>query len=404
MCIAPHSLRRNIRAAVSGNAFYALCQFGMLVALVRLTNPTEVGRYALALAIAGPAFVFANLKLRQIQVTDARGDYTFGQYLGQRLVTTCVVTMLVSGLGALWMERSQYLMLAAVVVVKALESIIDIAYGAMQRRERLPLVARAQLWRGGVGLVVFAVAAAATKSASWAVVALSATTTVQMVMNLVRVRRLDVAVRPSFVGLGPLTLLALPLGAAVSVSAWATNVPRYFLGAESPEAVGIFAALAYLMVASGLVMGSVSEAASARLANLYAAADPAFGRTVGKLVALGAGVGVLAVVGALLLGYPVLLVVYGEEYAAEVEVLWVLSAAALVQYTFTFLGTAVNAMRRFRVQLPINIVCLAAVVLVAYFAIPQLGIMGAALAVLAGQCVTLSLYVVLVLRTIPRSG
>jgi hypothetical protein len=77
-------------------------------------------------------------------------------------------------------------------------------------------------------------------------------------------------------------------------------------------------------------------------------------------------------------------------------------AAAAVQYSYLFLGTAISALRLFGIQLPINLVGLLVVGLTALLAVPSWNLYGAAVAVLAGQLIRALLYwVVLAVRMRP---
>lgn len=392
------SLLGNVRSALSGNSIYALSQFGMLSVLALLTDPTEVGRYALALAITAPAFLFASLKLRQVQVTDANNDYSFGDYLGQRLITSAVtVAVLIPVVAALGMDPRTLATVVAVTVFKAVESVIDILYGAMQRREQLHLVARSQMWRGAGGFAVFAGAIWWAGKVEVASAALAVFTLGQVATNFWRVRRLAVRVAPSFswITFRRLTGLAFPLGAALAVSSLSVNIPRYVIQAtQGTGELGIFAALAYFTTVTGMVVSSLGEAASPRLATLYFAGEfKQFRVTLKKLIAMGAGVGVAGLVGVLVLGGPILGIVFGAEYAARNDVLVVLMAGSAILYSTMFVGTAVNAMRRFTVQLPINAGILVTTAVVAWMTVPTWGIMGGAIAMAAGEIVALVFYV-----------
>jgi O-antigen/teichoic acid export membrane protein len=157
-------------------------------------------------------------------------------------------------------------------------------------------------------------------------------------------------------------------------------------------------------VATATIAASLGEAASPRLANLYHQRQTeAFVATVRKLVLAGVTLGLAGVLAAILVGEPVLHVVYGPEYAAQKTLLVFLMVGAMVQYSAVFLGTTVNAMRMFTVQAPINIAALVAVALVAFWAVPAWGLMGAAAAVVAGQVVQAGWYAVLTWRVVlPR--
>jgi hypothetical protein len=87
------NLKRNIVWAFGGNSFYGLCQWGMLTILARLGRPEQVGTYALGVAISTPMFMLSNLHLREIQSTDTRQQFKFGQYVGLRLATTAIALL-----------------------------------------------------------------------------------------------------------------------------------------------------------------------------------------------------------------------------------------------------------------------------------------------------------------------
>src|SRR5436190_1143591 len=84
------SLRSNFLWAIVGNVAYAACQWGMLVVLAKMGSAEMVGQFALALAISTPILMFTNLQLRGVQATDARGDYSFRDYLGLRLLMAAI--------------------------------------------------------------------------------------------------------------------------------------------------------------------------------------------------------------------------------------------------------------------------------------------------------------------------
>jgi O-antigen/teichoic acid export membrane protein len=350
-------------------------------------------------------FVFANLKLRQVLTTDAAGQFAFGDYFGQRIITSVVAGCAVAAVAfAVGMEGRTLATVLAVTAFKALESVIDILYGAMQRHEQMQLIARSQVWRGVGGFVIFGALVIWTRRVEIASIGLAVYTVPQIATNIFRVKGLGVAVLPLFSRSEQLKLtsLALPLGVSVAAGALAVNMPRYFLQAfEGTAALGIFAALAYFLVMSSTIINALAQAASPRLANLYAAGKQLqFKRTLVRLICLGSALGAAGIVGAALLGAPALRLVFGDEYAARANVLVVLMVAAAAQYSMVFLGTSVNAIRRFTVQMPISIAALIMVTITAILAVPPLGLMGGALAVLVGQVFAMLCYLGLLVRVV----
>lgn len=403
----PRSLRKNIAFALYGNLGYTLSQFVMLTCVVHMTSTTTVGQYAYALALTAPVFLLAGLKLRHVQVTDARNENRPGEYVALRLMSSIVASAVCLGIALLSLSGEPLLILLAVTAFKAVEAQVDVLYGTFQRNERMDYIARSQVARAVVGASSFAVALWTTRSVPLAVSALTVATVAFLVRDTVTLERQGFPCRPEFSGkrLARLAFVAIPLGVSVSVGSLTTNAPRYFLDAfEGSEALGIFASIAYALVATGLIGGAVAEAASPRLANLYAANDirPFRGLTL-RLAAFGAALGLVGTVAALLVGEPLLRWLFGASYAAESGILVILMIAATVQYTSLAVGAAVYAMRQFRVQVPINLLGLLTAVVAAGALIKGMGLQGAAWSVVMTQVVLGLCYLVVFFVKVPKS-
>lgn len=143
------SLRRNFSWTLVGNGIFAACQWAMLMTLAKLGTPEMVGEFGLALAITTPIVLFANLSLRTVQVTDARDDYRFGHYLALRLAGMASASAVIL---ALVLVSNYPRGLAAVILMitlsKLFDSLSDIFYGLIQRRERMDLIARSRILQG----------------------------------------------------------------------------------------------------------------------------------------------------------------------------------------------------------------------------------------------------------------
>jgi O-antigen/teichoic acid export membrane protein len=402
------SVVRNFVSALTGNGIYAAMQFVMLVAMAQLTSTKQLGEYTYALALTAPVFIFLGLKLRQVQVTDAAGENKPGEFYSLR--TFCMVLGFVISVALGWVIGLRGEALAILVWVaahKALEQMIDILYGTLQRKELLHLVARAQIARGIGGTIVFTGVLWWTERVEVAAAALAAFTALALVGNAIQVwfqgvplwLSLDVGV------LWRLTLLALPLGFSVAIGSLISSVPMYTIERlDGLSQVGIFSALAYLLSAAGMVSNSLGEAVSPRLSNQYVAGDAAaFRRTLRGSVLFGVALGAAGVLFALVAGRLFLDLVYGDVYARHADVLVVLMAAGGINLGFVFIGTAVNALRMFKVQLPITVLTLVTITIACVWLVPLWGLMGAAAAVGVANVTTGLCYLGLYLRRVrPR--
>jgi O-antigen/teichoic acid export membrane protein len=378
----PTPLRRAVGWAFAGNAGYALSQWAMLAMLAKRTDPEAVGLFALATAITAPVMMLASLQLRSLQATDARDEYTPGDYLALRILTTALAVLAFLAL-ALVLGGQVGFILLMVGLAKAFEAMSDVLFGRLQRQERMDQVGRALMLKALVtplawatGLAWAGVAGAVTGMAvAWGITFFA--------VDLPAALRSGAAgMRPNFdrKRLAPMALLAAPLGVTMMLISLNTNLPRYFLERDhGPYALGIFAALAYLLVAGNMIMMSVSQSVAPRLSRHYAAGElPRAARLLARMIALAAAAGVASVALGAFAGEWLLGLLYTPEYAGHADVLvWVLVAGAL-GYVGTMLGSANTASRRIRPQMAVQATVTGVTVLLGAMLIPGHGLLGAA--------------------------
>lgn len=394
------SLRKNVAWSLVGNVVYAASQWAMLVILAQLTSPLAVGQFALGMALTAPVVLLLNLQLRAAQATDARGAYEFRDYLALRLtaVALSLVVVIAAALVAGY-RRETVFVVVGIALAKCAESITDVFHGLFQRHERMELIAKSCIAKSALSLGAFSAGIYFTGDVAWGVAGLAAAWTAMLVgydiPQAMRLSRQDPAkpidLRPRWRGrpLLQLVRVTLPLGLASMLIALNTNLPRYFLEHFLGEkSLGIFAALAYFVIAGSTAVGAVAESAMPRLANHHARGDSAeYGRLLGKLLAVAVVVGVLGVGVTLLAGRLLLQVVYGAEYAAAAPAFVWIMAAGLLTYVASVLSNGLLAARRFAEQLML-LACVALVMAGACAVlVPQFGLVGAALALLCAAAV-----------------
>jgi O-antigen/teichoic acid export membrane protein len=252
-------------------------------------------------------------------------------------------------------------------------------------------IARSQVVKGTLSLAALAGVFYLTRSTLYASLAMAGAFAVTLLAfdlpmgaRLLRNRSL---LRPRWhlSTLKTLLVLAIPLGIAVAANSLGVNIPRYFLASAGGErALGIFGAIASPLMAGVLIVNALGQSASPRLAKYYAAGQSAaFDSALKKLVFLGALLGAAAVAVALGAGRPILAVLFRPEYAVHADVfVWLVVAAAL-QYNYIFMGTAINAMRAFRIQAPLNLVTPLGALVFCGLWVPRYGLRGAGWAMVA---------------------
>lgn len=395
---------RNASWAMTGNGIYAACQWGVVAVLARIGDPEMVGRFAFALAITAPMFVFSNLQLRAMQATDATREYRFNDYLTLRVIMTVLslaVILVVLLMGSYSLTSSITILLIA--LAKGADAISDIFYGLFQQHEQLHRVSKALIINGLLSVFFLGLGAYLTGSLAVGVLGYALASLITLVIYVVpsgifvtaqnSVSVGTIALRWSRTTLLGLLRTTLPLGLVMLIISLNTNVPRYFIEASlGKRELGIFAALAYLTVVGHTIMSALGQAVSPRLALcLVQRRFDRFTALLRKLVAFGLATGIIAALLVLTAGVEVTKALYGEEYSNHNNVMLILAVAAGLSFGSLFLGYGLIATRYFDAQIPVFVFVLTVTFGTSTFLIPAYGLMGAAFVVLVTAFVQLTL-------------
>jgi O-antigen/teichoic acid export membrane protein len=384
------SLRNNFAWTFVSNMFYAGCQWGMLSAIAKLGNPTIVGEFTLGLAISAPVFMFSNLQLRAVQATDVQAECRFADYFTLRLLTTLLGLIVIVALLPFAAASSAVgLAILLVAVSKSVECMSDVIAGLLQREERLKLVSISLIIRGCGSVLAFSLTFAYFRNLALSIAAMSG-------VWLAVVLFYDVPNAKALIGHGDgffrfdarelwrLILLGLPLGWVATFGSLNANIPRYFLQHYLGLAEqGIYASLAYLIVAINLVVGALSVSVTTRLARLFAEGNhKQFVQLLTKLSMLGVLIAAVGVPSTFLVGRPLLTLLYRSEYADHVGLLALLVGTAGINTIGAFLFCGVTAARSFRVQAPVYFVQMVVGVAGTALLVPRWGMIGAGVGLL----------------------
>lgn len=397
----PLAARRNFSWSALGNATYAISQWAVVIVLAQLGTASDVGWFALGLAITAPIVLLSGLQLRAVYATDARARFEFGEYLTLRLMTTAaamfVIVVVATTIGS---SSDVVTVIVMVGVAKAFEGVSDAFYGVMQRRERMDRLSMSLMLRGLGSLIVVAasmsvtgdvvVAAAGYASAGAIVLFAFDIPVARQLLGLTR----HVSAMPTRPGPETLKLAktAFPLGIVMFLISVNVNIPRYFVeGALGSTSLGYFAAIGYLYVGGNTLMVAVGESVAPKMSRLYLSDRLQYRRLLGRLVLLAAAVGAGAIAVAWLFGTPLLRLLYGPAYAERADVLVWLMASAALGFVSSMLSFGLTAARAFVIQVPLFMSVAVATLGLSWILIPRFGLHGAAYALLAAAALQLAL-------------
>ena len=380
------SFRANFTWVATGNIAYALTQGGIMIVLARMTNPETVGRYALALAITSPVMLFAQLRLQDVLATDTNESFPFASYLkltviasGLALVVVWLVTTLLGYSG----EAMSVIMVVA--IAKAIELVSFIFYGLQQREERMDRIAASLTLRGILAFSGLTLGVLMTGRLIWGAAGMALAWATVLVLFDIPMGQRALGPKPAEergrgLRLLKLVWMAAPLGVMQLLTTLNPSIPRLFLERMVGERdLGIFAAMAYLVIALSMPSRALGQAAGPQLAQRHIEGDQTgFQRLLRKLVLIAAVVGAGGILGAWALGKPALALLYGSEYSTESGTLILLMIYGTLLFVSMQLTQALIATRRLQELMFVSAMVVAVSAATSIIWIPRYGIVGAA--------------------------
>lgn len=406
----------NFTTLFIGNIVYSISQWGMLIVIARLGNPSFVGQYSFGLAVTAPVILFLNLQLRNYQATDTSSEYEFHQYLKLRIITMFSAYLIIMFI-ALFDYHNLDLLLVILFVglAKVIESISDIYFGLFQKHEQMKYISKSMIIKGTVSLSALTITMLLTDSIVLGSLSIALTWFIILIfydlkngMKLLNSK--EMKTRSNFI-LRKLDLkiikniawITLPLGLVSTLDSLNSNIPRYFLqniGGE--ETLGYYAAISYFMIAGGTVVNAMLQASSPKLATYYRLDINKFKKMLVGLIGLSAIIGCLGIIVALIFGKQILSLMYGSDYTLHNNVLICIMIASAIWFIASCLSIALTASRFIKVQVPIYTISCIFVFLTSLYLIPHYNLLGAALSVCAGMFMRAALTLISVVFSVRK--
>lgn len=417
MAELPHaSVRRNLGYALLGNGVLNLCRFGVMLVLANLASAELAGSFHFAaVALSAPIVMFFGLELRTAFVADVRQQFPFGAYRALR--TAGMLAALPVMLLALWLTfrdgapPALLWMMAFVCGGRLALQLAEVDWGLMQRHERFDLIALGNTLRGVLLLAPFAIliptarAAGGEAAVPWAAAASAAAyllgwLAVWLLVERRFTRRFPEA-RPLWDARKLLRLAGqtLPMGLVILLLALCEAVPTWFIKHYSPDLadVGYYGALKIITLGATFLIVQVGNAAGNRLAIAYHSDLPRFVNLAAKLTGLAAALGLALLALTWGLGEWFLHAVYPADFAAHHRAFLILVGAQALFLLGSVFGFVTSHMRRFWIQVPVQLATLAATVIASWALVAQDPVRGAAWAVVVRAAVQTLLYLACVL-------
>jgi len=317
--------KRNILWNIVGSFLYAFASMVLSIAVVQIAGEDDGGIFTFAFSTFGQhMFMMAYFGIRPFQITDTGNKYTFGEYLGLRLLT-CAAALAV-GLGYVAINDYTFKKAATVflmVAYKVIDALADTYEAEFQRSGRLHLTGKSNAFRTILSVTVFLTVLASTKDLVTAsVAAVGAQVVGFLVFDVLVIRELpniDWTTRSGrkYGLLKDNTLLFF----SVILDFYIFSASKYAIeGCMADRDMAIYGAIFMPTSVINLVAGFVIRPYMTKLAFTWENSRlKQFVGIIGRLSAIIAGLTVIALGGAWFLGIPVLSLLYSNISYALAE-------------------------------------------------------------------------------------
>ena len=243
------SVRANLLWNTAGTMFYQGCLWLTTVLVVTLSRDyANSGALAYGMALGNILFTIATYNMRSVQVSDARGRHTTGEYIGFRIVTMAV-SVIVMGCYALATTHEPSLLIAAFCffLFRLDEAFSSVYFAIEQKAERMDYIGKSQVLRGLLVLALFSAGLVLTGKTGPAVIAMSlGCIAVTFLFDMRRARRFD-EVWPVFKARVFIDMARRYLPAFISLLCYGSVVSlarQIFGNIYGADELGIYAAVA----------------------------------------------------------------------------------------------------------------------------------------------------------------
>lgn len=383
---------------------YLICQWLITVLAVRLsTGYDAAGALALGMAVSNVFSPIGYFKIRAFQVSDVRGEYTAGQYVGLRVVTLGMALVVMATYG---LATSAADVLAPVFfygIFSCGPIAVDVLHGVDQRKSRMDIIGRSYIMRGALSLAGFAVTFYVTGSLEAALLVITVLTFAAIALyDIPSTRKLEHRIAPEFAWrpIRNLLITCLPMVIAMFFCSAAPAIPRQFLNElYGASALGVYASVASPVAIVQMGAQYIYTPVLGVFAERFTARDKeGFLSLLGKIALAISAVTLAAVGGFLLVGKPILVFLYGAGISDYTYLLIPLVICTSITGFAWFLGDVLIVVRDLRGNLLMYLLSFAGTVSLSYPMLHWFGLNGASFAIIAGFGIGLLYGMVRVLR------
>lgn len=316
-----------------GSMLMAFQSVIMLMILTRTLGLLDAGIFTIAYANANLFLTIGKYGMRYFQVSDVKNQFAFNEYRISRVITTIVMiavavlyTMYASSGNGYSMEKTQVILWMC--IFKVVDVLEDVYHGLYQRKNRLDIASRVMSVRMVITIMVFGIGLILLKDLLFALIITTVVTTILFFLfTLWTFPTFQIPKeKVDWKKVGLLLKLCFPLFAGSFLSFYIGNAPKYAIDAMlTDELQACYGFIAMPVFVIGLLNSFIFNPMLYQMSVLWNE------RKIKKFVlkaciqgGIVAAITIICIIGAYLIGVPVLSWLYNTDLSLYREELLVL--------------------------------------------------------------------------------
>lgn len=344
-----------------GSGLFAISTLLMTIVVSQITGEKVGGMFSIGLSVAQWLVTIAYYEIRTYQVTDVRDEFEFFNYFSLRMIMCflafgiCIVYVFVNGYSMIKIE-----IVLLLCFYKILEGIADIFEGEFQRKSRIDISGKSMFIRTLISMITLIVSLIFTKNIVISLVLMNVTcATCVYILNFSILKRITkIKLSFEFVYLRKLIIYCFPLAVSTFLSTYIINSSKLavdkVLGDEYQlYYTAVFMPNLVINLFSGIIFKPMQTTMAIRYNNNE---KKLFRQIVFKLCGIIIGFTMLCIIGAYILGIPVLSMLYGIDLSDYKIVLLILLLSGGVNAVNIVFYYVMTIMRKQKFMIPIYLV------------------------------------------------
>lgn len=371
------------------NAFSTMI---LLIVVNRICGEAEGGVFSIGHAVGQLMLTIGSFEVRNYQSTDIKEKYTFAEYYGYRIIT-CIIMLFVSVGYVLINGYDFYKALIAVLlcIYRGIDAFSDVFQGMFQQKDRIDISGKMLCLKVVMSSIFFVIALVLTQNLLVAIIIMDIVSVVCCVLYDMRITKLVEKLKISLEmkAMKEIFIECVPLFVGAFMAMYIVNEPKYaidkYLNLRQQNIFSIIFMPAFVINLFSLF---VFRPMITTMAMAWEKSDKkSFVKMLLKALVWCLALTVLGVIGAMLLGIPVLELLYGvklKEYRYVLLLIMIGGGGNALSTVFRYSLTVVREQYK---TLWVYIITLGVTLMMAKFLIQNYALWG------AGALYMISMYV-----------